>query len=128
VIYSVWKLPARPGSAYLRWLADEEPHPRESIDVFRTEVNEVQEKDVIHAKRDYSVDRRLVMVSGVALLIGVASTFAAAALLALIHFFTNLFFYQRLSWADVSLARHTLGMGVILVPAIGGLLVGFMAR
>jgi len=83
---------------------------------------------VIHAKRDYSVDRRLVMVSGVALLIGVASTFAAAALLALIHFFTNLFFYQRLSWADVSPARHTLGMGVILVPAIGGLLVGFMAR
>jgi chloride channel protein, CIC family len=82
----------------------------------------------MHAKRDYSVDRRLVMVSGVALLIGVVSTFAAAALLALIHFFTNLFFYQRLSWADASPAQHALGLTVILVPAIGGLLVGLIAR
>lgn len=83
---------------------------------------------MIHAKSDYSVDRRLVMVSGVALLIGAVSTFAAAGLLALIHLFTNLFFYQRLSWAVVSPAQNALGMAVILVPAIGGLLVGFMAR
>ena len=90
--------------------------------------NEVGENCVIHAKSDYSVDRRLVMVSGVAVLIGAVSTFAAAALLALIHFFTNLFFYQRLSWEVVSPAQNALGLAVILVPAIGGLLVGLMAR
>ena len=81
-----------------------------------------------HTKRDYSVDRRLLAVSGVALLVGVVSTLAAAALLALIHFFTNVFFYQRLSLADASPAQNALGIGVILVPAIGGMLVGLMAR
>ena len=81
-----------------------------------------------HTKRDYSVDRRLLAVSGVALLVGVVSTLAAAALLALIHFFTNVFFYQRLSLADASPAQNALGMGVVLVPAIGGMLVGLMAR
>ena len=79
-------------------------------------------------KRDYSVDRRLLWVSGIALLIGVVSTLAASALLALIHFFTNVFFYQRMSFADASPAQHTLGMWAILVPAIGGLLVGGIAR
>lgn len=81
-----------------------------------------------HTKRDYSVDRHLLAVSGVALLVGVVSTLAAVALLALIHFFTNVFFYQRLSLADASPAQNALGMGVILVPAIGGMLVGLMAR
>lgn len=81
-----------------------------------------------HTKRDYSVDRRLLAVSGVALLVGVVSTLAAAALLALIHFFTNVFFYQRLSLADASPVQNALGMGVVLVPAIGGMLVGLMAR
>lgn len=81
-----------------------------------------------HAKRDYSVDRRLLTISGMALIVGVVGTFAAAALLALIHFFTWLFFYQQLSISDVSPAQNALGMAVILVPAIGGLLVGLMAR
>jgi len=83
---------------------------------------------VTHSKRDYSVDRRLLVVSGVALLVGVVSTLAAVALLALIHFFTNVFFYQRLSLADASPAQNALGIGVVLVPAIGGMLVGLMAR
>lgn len=81
-----------------------------------------------HTKRDYSVDPRLLMMSAAAMFIGALSTLAAAALLALIHFFTNLFFYQRFSWADVTPAQHALGPWVIGVPAIGGILIGLMAR
>lgn len=81
-----------------------------------------------HAKRDYLVDRRLLAISGVALLVGALSTLAAVALLALIHLFTNVFFYQRLSLSGASPAHNALGMSVVLVPAIGGMLVGLMAR
>lgn len=79
-------------------------------------------------KRDYSVDSRLIRISALAFLVGGISTLAAAILLKLIYFFTNLFFYQRLSVIDRSPAEHHLGIWVIVVPALGGLIVGLMAR
>lgn len=79
-------------------------------------------------KRDYSVDNRLLKISLLAFLIGVVSTLAAFVLLMLIRVFTNLFFYQTLSLAERSPAEHTLGAWVIVVPVIGGLIVGLMAR
>jgi len=39
-----------------------------------------------------------------------------------------LFFYQHLSFAFISPAKNHLGVGVILVPMVGGLIVGLMAR
>ncbi|CAG2127465.1 chloride channel protein [Cupriavidus plantarum] len=80
------------------------------------------------ARRDYAVDGRLPMLAGIALLLGAVSTAAAWALVNLIRFFTNLFFFQRLSFAEASPAHHTLGLWVIALPAIGGLIVGLMAR
>jgi chloride channel protein, CIC family len=77
---------------------------------------------------DFAVHHRLVMLSAFALAIGVISTAGAAFLLAAIRLFTNLFFFQRLSVADRSPADNHLGLWVILVPAIGGLIVGLMAR
>ena len=79
-------------------------------------------------KRDYAVDHRLLLLSAAAIVIAAASTVAALLLIDLIRFFTNLFFFQTLSLADRSPAGHGLGAGVILVPALGGLLVGLMAR
>jgi len=79
-------------------------------------------------KRDYMVDRRMLLLAGVALLIGAVSTVAADVLLKLIRFFTNLFFYQMLSLADRSPAGHALGPWVIAVPVVGGLIVGLLAR
>jgi len=49
-------------------------------------------------------------------------------LLTLIRFFTDLFFYQRLSIEDLSPAHHTLGPWVIAMPVIGGLVIGLIAR
>ncbi len=79
-------------------------------------------------KKDYTVDQRLILLSGVALVIGLTSTAAAVVLVKLIYFFTNLFFFGRLSIAEQSPAQHHLGAWVIVVPAIGGLIVGLMAR
>ena len=79
-------------------------------------------------KRDYSVDQRLLLLAALALLIGVISTLAANLLLKLIHFFTNLFFFQSFSLLDRSPAANGMGAWVILIPVAGGLLVGLLAR
>ncbi len=56
------------------------------------------------------------------------STGGAILLLGAIRFFTNLFFFQTISLAQRSPADNHLGVLVILIPAIGGLVVGLMAR
>ena len=80
------------------------------------------------ALRDFTVDRRVWLLSGVALVIGVGATFLAVILLRLIAISTNLFYYHRISSVSVSPAGSSLGYWMILVPVIGGLLVGVMAR
>jgi H+/Cl- antiporter ClcA len=79
-------------------------------------------------KRDFAVNGRLLRVAAMAVVIGAIAAVAAWALLNLIRFFTNLFFFQTLSLANRSPAEHHLGAWVIVVPAIGGLLVGLIAR
>ena len=83
----------------------------------------------IHShKRDFAVNGRLLRVAAMAAVIGAISAVAAWALLNLIRLFTNLFFYQTISLANRSPADHHLGAWVIAVPAIGGLVVGLIAR
>ena len=79
-------------------------------------------------KRDFAAHDRLLMLSMFALVIGGLSTLGAWALLAVIRLFTNIFFFQTLSWQHVSPAMHRLGAWVIVLPVIGGLIVGLMAR
>ncbi|HEX7447570.1 MAG TPA: chloride channel protein [Pirellulales bacterium] len=74
------------------------------------------------------LDRRVLGICGLALGIGVAAGFIAQLLIGLIQFITNLAFFQRYSLAELSPADNHLGLVVILVPVVGGLLVGFMAR
>jgi H+/Cl- antiporter ClcA len=81
-----------------------------------------------HTKRDFAVDSRLFKVSGLAAGIGLSSTIGAYVLLKLIPLFTNLFFFQTISVAPTSPASNTLGPWVIVIPVIGGLIVGLMAR
>jgi CIC family chloride channel protein len=77
---------------------------------------------------DFTATPRLLLISGFALAIGVVSAGVAWALLRLIGFFTNLFFFQRFSTALVTPEAHTLGPLVIAVPVAGALVIGFMAR
>ena len=78
--------------------------------------------------RDFTVDRRVWLLSAVALIIGIGATFLAVLLLKLIAVSTNLFYYHRLSGAAVSPAGSPLGHWMVIVPVVGGLLVGWMAR
>lgn len=77
---------------------------------------------------DYTVTPRVLIISFIAIFIGVASSYVAWALLKLIALATNIFFYFRFSWQNISPANHHLGAFVIFVPIVGGFLVGLMAR
>ncbi|MGZ3241454.1 MAG: chloride channel protein [Burkholderiaceae bacterium] len=81
-----------------------------------------------HYQRDFGADQRLLYLSSIAAVIGAISTLAAYVLLHLIYFFTNLFFFQTLSFVNHSPSEHGIGAWVIAVPIIGGLIVGLMAR
>jgi len=78
--------------------------------------------------RDFTVDGRVWLLSGVALVIGIGATLLAAVLLQLIAIATNLFYYHRFSMASVSPAGSPLGLWMVVVPVVGGVLVGLMAR
>jgi H+/Cl- antiporter ClcA len=79
-------------------------------------------------RRDFAATGRLPAIAAMAVVVGGASALIAWILLHLIRLFTNLFFFQSLSDRAVSPAANTLGAWVILVPAIGGLVIGLMAR
>ena len=71
---------------------------------------------------------RMVLVSLLAAGIGLVAGLVAFALYKLIGLFANLCFYHHWSTDFVSLRFHTLGLWVIVVPVLGGLVVGFMAK
>ncbi|MEO8909423.1 MAG: chloride channel protein [Gemmatimonadaceae bacterium] len=77
---------------------------------------------------DFTATPRLITISLMAMVIGVIGAFVALALLKLIGIFTNLFFFQRWSTALVSPAGNTLGGWEVLVPVVGALIIGLMAR
>ncbi len=83
---------------------------------------------VEHKLGDFTADARLLWLSALALLVGLLCALIAIVLLGLIGFFTNLFFYQRLSFTFISPADNVMGPWEILVPAFGGLIIGLMAR
>lgn len=74
---------------------------------------------------------RIGFVSLLAALLGVLAGLVAYALYDLIGLFTNLAFYHEFSFRFRSPSVeqvHALGLWVVLVPVIGGLIVGVMAR
>jgi len=74
------------------------------------------------------VDRRVLVIGALAIALGLAAALIARALTALIGLITNVSFHGRWSFAFVGPADNHLGLWVLLVPAIGGLVVGIMAR
>jgi chloride channel protein, CIC family len=78
--------------------------------------------------RDFSADRRLLALAGMALVVGTGGAAAAWALTRLINLVTNLAWHGTLSSATASIAGNTLGSAAVLVPVIGCLVIGLMAR
>ncbi|HEY3645377.1 MAG TPA: chloride channel protein [Gammaproteobacteria bacterium] len=71
---------------------------------------------------------RLLLMSAFAGLIGVVAGLAAYALYSLIAICSNLVFYHKLSDVLPTITSNPLGLWVIVVPALGGLVVGIMAK
>ena len=88
---------------------------------------------VRHAPRtpaEYTpIDRRTVLIAGLAVLIALGAGLAAQVLTALIGLVTNAAFYGRLSTEFVSPGGgHRAPAAILLIPILGGLIVGLMAR
>src|SRR5688500_13453563 len=91
-----------------------------------TENHKIKKMD--HHKKDFAIDKSNLRIMAIALVIGIFSSLSAFVLIQLIRFFTNLFIYQIFSFSPNTPANHTLGAWIIVVPALGGLIIGLMAR
>jgi H+/Cl- antiporter ClcA len=74
------------------------------------------------------LDNRTLFIVGLSVVLALATTVVARALIFLVGLITNLAFYARLSGELSSPSNNTLGYWVILVPVIGAGIVGVMAR
>jgi H+/Cl- antiporter ClcA len=78
--------------------------------------------------RDFTVDRRVLLLTAVAAFIGVGGAALAVVLLRAIAVATNLFYYHRLSLAMVGPAGSPEAPWLrLLIPVAGGIIVGLMA-
>jgi len=73
-----------------------------------------------------ALDPSVVKTSALAIIVGFIGGLVAQGLLELIYLFTNLFFYGKWSFVITYPVHHHLGAWVILIPPVGGLLVGVM--
>ena len=73
-----------------------------------------------------ALEPQVVKMCGIAILVGFIGGLVAQGLLELIYFFINLFFYGRISFAIAYPTHNHVGFWVILIPPIGGLLVGLL--
>ena len=76
---------------------------------------------------DYSADYRMLILAAMAVVAGTGGAFSAWALLKLIALATNLFWYGKLSFAGADIANRG-ALLIVLIPVVGGLVVGLMAR
>jgi H+/Cl- antiporter ClcA/CBS domain-containing protein len=74
------------------------------------------------------MDRRDAIVAGLAVGLGCIAFGVAEVLVRAIALVTNLAFYQRVSLAAARPADHQLGLYVLVVPVIGAIVVGLLAR
>jgi CIC family chloride channel protein len=74
------------------------------------------------------LEPRTIAISAWAILLALVTGVIAQLLIRIIGLVTNISFYGRLSTDFTSPAGNHLGLFVLIVPVIGGILVGYMAR
>ena len=85
----------------------------------------------MNQKGDFTAELRLVWISSLAIGIGALCAVVAWLLQRLIFLFTNLFYYQELSFThhhNLWQRVEELGLFSIIIPILGGLMIGMMAR
>ncbi len=78
--------------------------------------------------RDFTADRRMLMLCAMALVTGTFGAMAAWALVKLIALCTNFAYFHIISTTTTYLTHARLGPSSIFVPVIGGIIVGLIAR
>lgn len=78
-------------------------------------------------KKPLIVKGRLLTICGYCLAVAIAVSFIAKFLVSLINLVTNIAFFGSFSLSFNSPANNHLGIWVMVIPAIGGLVVGLMA-
>ncbi len=74
------------------------------------------------------IDRRVLIVCSLSILVAAATGVIAQLLMRIIWFVTNVSFYGRFTAAYSNPSDNHLGWWVVVVPVIGGVIVGIMAR
>lgn len=77
---------------------------------------------------DFTITPGVLRLVALAAIVGVLSAVVGLVLLKLIGLVTNLAYFQRWSTELVTPAGNTLGVLAVVVPVVGGLIVGLMAR
>jgi CIC family chloride channel protein len=77
---------------------------------------------------DFNADPGMIVLSALALVLGLAGAVLAYFLLHLFYLATNLFYFHRFGWQFASPAKNQLHGFAVLVPVAGGLIIGLMAR
>ena len=91
--------------------------------------------DAVHAAAagirhlgDFTTTPRVLVISAVALIVGIGGTVAGVILLHLIYLFTNIAYFGRFTTANLELGATPLPLWSVAVPVAGSLVVGLMAR
>ncbi|MDF0662062.1 MULTISPECIES: chloride channel protein [unclassified Rhizobium] len=77
---------------------------------------------------DFTTDRRVLLLVGMSIILGTAGAFAAWCLVSLIALVTNVIWFGEIGTQPNSLASVPRSLWVVLVPPLGGLVIGLMAR
>src|SRR3981081_1786005 len=89
-------------------------------------LNDLENKPT-ESKNNFALKKRLLRISCLAIVVAATISVIAKLLVWLINLVTNLSFYGTLSAVFHSPSANHLGLWVIIIPAIGGIIVGFMA-
>ena len=77
---------------------------------------------------DFTTDKRVLLLIGMAIIVGTGGALAAWLLVNLIALVTNAVWFGRVSVEAISFAEVPRSAWMILAPVVGGLLIGLMAR
>jgi H+/Cl- antiporter ClcA/CBS domain-containing protein len=77
---------------------------------------------------DFTTNPRVLLIAVIAIFVALGSVVAGFALIDLIRLVTNLAYFGRFSTETADLAMSPFGLWVVLIPVVGSLIVGLMAR
>jgi len=89
-------------------------------------LNDLENGPVEH-QNNGALKKRLLLISGLSICVAIAVSVIARLLVWLINIITNISFYCTFSTSFHSPSANHLGVWVIIIPAIGGIIVGLMA-